>query len=462
MRTFSLILANAAAGWSAAALAAGGWLLAGGWGLGLAGILGWALALGTAAWSRWRLRHSLQRALQLANPSELSGDVSTGLLEFDQLATAWNTRRGEEANAQAIAASDLQELKDVRELLMRLDRRKQAYDRDGQPLPLVRQLQGILTGLRAELDSQLSQLAGCGREVGRNTEQLVFGADAQAESVKRATEQIELLSERMLALSSRAETLKQSSDSAHHSASSSQQYLDQLARDLQAIQNHVAARERKLQSLGQHSREIGLIVQTIGSLSSRTDLLALNASIESVRAGEHGRGFAVVADEVRALAEQSARAVQEITSRIDLMQLETQESIAVAAGEHEQMNRLLQRIAGTLDALNQISATAGDCAVSASEIVGNNQQQLRLLQNVVAVLEQSSELTRSNRIQAEGVHWTAKSLGQATRQLASVLDQFRTRGESEAVEAHEMTLRGAWDEGQRTAAPEFAALSVPG
>jgi methyl-accepting chemotaxis protein len=225
-----------------------------------------------------------------------------------------------------------------------------------------------------------------------------------------------------------AEAAVSSSSAARESAMTSLEKFKKLVDELSAIQRHVAARERRLRALGQHSREVGSIVQTIGTLSSRTDLLALNASIESVRAGEHGRGFAIVADEVRALAEQSAQAVQDITSRIEQMQLETQESISVASVEHDQMNQVIQRVNSTLDVLSEISDAAANCATNVSEIFTANQQQLRVLQSIVMALEETSEFAKANRIQAEGVHWTAKTMGQVGNHLNSSLHMVRSTG----------------------------------
>ena len=197
---------------------------------------------------------------------------------------------------------------------------------------------------------------------------------------------------------------------------------------MKKIRNHAAARERKLQALGQHTKEIETIVQTIGTLSSRTDLLALNASIESVRAGEHGRGFAIVAEEVRALAEQSAQAVLDITRRIEMIQLETHQSITVASGEHDQMLVVIQRVTETLDSLQDICDAAGNSAEGLTEISSATNRQLQLTREIIIALERSTESSKRNRSRAEGANWTARTLGQVGEQLEESLEVFRLSG----------------------------------
>lgn len=79
---------------------------------------------------------------------------------------------------------------------------------------------------------------------------------------------------------------------------------------MENIERAVADSAQLVTKLGDRSKEIGQIVDTIAGIAGQTNLLALNAAIEAARAGEQGRGFSVVAEEVRKLAEQSQEAAR--------------------------------------------------------------------------------------------------------------------------------------------------------
>ena len=203
-----------------------------------------------------------------------------------------------------------------------------------------------------------------------------------------------------------------------------------LIDQMKKVRNDSSVRERKLSVLGQHTREIGSIVETIGTISSRTDMLALNASIESVRAGEHGRGFAVVAEEVRALAEQSAQAVLDITARIESIQLETRQTVAGASGEHEQLDEVLSLAPETLGELKEIYGAASDAASSVNDISMATKKQLLLTQEVVESLASNSEVSKNNRGVAEGVLWTAKNMSDSGSRLHDAVSALKHQANS--------------------------------
>ena len=87
-----------------------------------------------------------------------------------------------------------------------------------------------------------------------------------------------------------------------------------------------------VQTLAEGAQKIGDVIALISDVASQTDLLALNATIEAARAGEAGKGFAVVASEVKSLADQTAKATEEISSQISAMQSATDDAVTAISG----------------------------------------------------------------------------------------------------------------------------------
>jgi methyl-accepting chemotaxis protein len=113
-------------------------------------------------------------------------------------------------------------------------------------------------------------------------------------------------------MSTATDQLNARSHDAGNAASQGAQTVGETIQGITRIQEAVAIAAETVNQLDTQSRQVGHIVGTIEDIASQTRLLALNAAIEAARAGEHGKGFAVVADEVGKLAEQSARATDQI------------------------------------------------------------------------------------------------------------------------------------------------------
>jgi methyl-accepting chemotaxis protein len=122
-----------------------------------------------------------------------------------------------------------------------------------------------------------------------------------------------------------------------------------------------------VEGLASGTQKIGEVVTLIQNIASQTNLLALNATIEAARAGEHGRGFAVVASEVKALANQTAKATEEISAQVQNIQSATGDAVSA-----------IQAIAGTIAEIdeisNQISKAVDQQGAATHEIAGNVQQ----------------------------------------------------------------------------------------
>jgi methyl-accepting chemotaxis protein len=122
-----------------------------------------------------------------------------------------------------------------------------------------------------------------------------------------------------------------------------------------------------VEGLAAGTQKIGEVVTLIQNIASQTNLLALNATIEAARAGEHGKGFAVVASEVKALADQTAKATEEISAQVQDIQNATSDAVSA-----------IQTIGGTIAQIDEISnaiAAAVDQQGAATREIASNVQQ---------------------------------------------------------------------------------------
>jgi methyl-accepting chemotaxis protein len=173
----------------------------------------------------------------------------------------------------------------------------------------------------------------------------------------------------------------------------------------------------RIGKLSRAAQQIGDVVKLITAIAEQTNLLALNATIEAARAGEAGRGFAVVAAEVKSLANQTAKATDEISNHISGMQDATQESVA---------------------AIKQIGATIGQISTIASSIASAVQQQGAATKEIARSVQSVAEGTReaaTNIVQvnrgatetgeaSEDVLSSAKALSSESTRLRTELDRF--------------------------------------
>jgi methyl-accepting chemotaxis protein len=148
--------------------------------------------------------------------------------------------------------------------------------------------------------------------------------------------------------------------------------------------------------LAESAQRIGDVVRLIQEIASQTNLLALNATIEAARAGEAGRGFAVVASEVKALANQTAKATEEITGQISTIQSVSSQAV-----------QAIRSISGTIGEISEIATTLA----SAVEQQGAATQEIA--RNVQQAANGSQEIARN----VSGVNQAANETGAAAHQV---------------------------------------------
>jgi len=197
--------------------------------------------------------------------------------------------------------------------------------------------------------------------------------------------------------------------------------LDQLVQ----VKAFVDGEAEAFSGVARDSERIEAVISAVREIADQTHLLALNAAIEAARAGEHGRGFAVVADHVRALADSSARAVDEAVELLGGVRREIDEArerMRVGAGRVQGVERLS---AAALQALEGIVASVEEAGSVSERIAGRIEQQRLHLAGVRDELTGANAVVGENRAGMERVSEATRAQVEALTDLESTATALR-------------------------------------
>ncbi|WP_346295224.1 methyl-accepting chemotaxis protein [Rhodopseudomonas sp. P1] len=233
--------------------------------------------------------------------------------------------------------------------------------------------------------------------------------EASASKMAHTAEEAEKLTAAVAGASEIATSNVQSVASATEEMASSIHEISRQVQDSSRIASSAVQQANKtndrINQLATAAQRIGDVVDLINTIAGQTNLLALNATIEAARAGEAGRGFAVVAAEVKALAEQTAKATDEISQQISGMQAATEESVS---------------------AIKEIGTTIGQMSEISSAIASAVEQQGSATQEISRNVQQAAQGTMQVSANIADVERGAAETGQSSSQVLAAARSLST------------------------------------
>ena len=194
---------------------------------------------------------------------------------------------------------------------------------------------------------------------------------AEAQETANQIEQIRLR------LESIAQSALQTNDMASKTSGTTQSAYQSVSRSMGSmneIRNTVQDTGKRIKRLGERSQEISYITDIINGIAERTTVLALNANMQAMAAGDAGKGFSVIADEIQRLAESSRESTEQISTLVKNIQKETKSTIATMDHTIEQVvegstlaDEATRQMQETLDATNQLTLSVNDIASASKE-----------------------------------------------------------------------------------------------
>lgn len=268
-------------------------------------------------------------------------------------------------------------------------------------------------------------------EVARAIGEVSVGATAQAQSAQDGAALMEDLSSKIDRISHDSDEMDKISSDTKELGSKGLLMIDTLIEKSNKTKATTKEVNNIVQDMNESTKKINAISETIAGITAQTNLLSLNASIESARAGEAGKGFAVVAEEIRKLAEQSKNSTEEIKLIISSIQEKSDTAVEAIKSTEFVVNEQDMAVSQTKEIFSEILKSieivinkVDEIKISVAFAKEKKQSTVSEIENISAVSEQTASASQEVTASTEEITATMDELTKYSSQLQALVGQL--------------------------------------
>lgn len=256
----------------------------------------------------------------------------------------------------------------------------------------------------------VDNLATAFKEVSVSTDEISINTSQQNEQMKHLLSTIQDLSVNLKEASRNSEQMVKQAQENSHTAEDGKKLNEELKSYMLAIQENELQFKDEMVQLQSNSADISNIVRLIADIAEQVNILALNASIEAVRAGEHGKGFSVVADEIRVLASKTQKSTKEIGPMIETIQ--------------DQVNRAVLIMDKNIESVQNVTAKVDYSSQMNEKIDVTSSKTLHMVEQTGKIYQETTWAFGGMNDQIEGASASSREVATAIRQVSDTIQQL--------------------------------------
>ena len=287
----------------------------------------------------------------------------------------------------------------------------------------------------SELSNMIQDVLKASEQISRSTNEILkssdimaIGANKQAKDIGNTYQAVKSVAEIVKYANERSTLAEKAATRAAEVGLQGTEIVKNSIQGMHRIRETVQETGRRVQVLGENTKEIVNILEVISDIANRTNLLGLNATIEAARASESGRGFAVVADEVRSLAERSSQAAKDIAVLVESIQAGTNEAVIGMQHGTKEVEKETKRVDEAGTALKEILEKVQESAKLASEISASFQHQAKSSSSISDAMERIDTIARETARGAQRSKILSEEMAKSSRTLNLVVSKFKLPG----------------------------------